>query len=684
MSFYGHDWSTDFSSAVEEMILNSKNPIKLDDLSQVVSKSNSSLDDKLKFKENNRMYSYSNEEMLNRVSAYAQTDSNDKYSLSSAKSKEFKKRSKNETSCYSSRHSSKSLNYEMPELKTKVYQIESEMNYDSGYKNDSKSTNLNYGYIYESFNKKSMDLINKEIELFNKGYGEHVEKCSKENAKIEASSELPQVEFKLQKSEREKSLARIEEDTNKAKDEKIELEIGLKRSHKTKSKSQNKSFKEYYRSSRDGTKGYFKSTTLSRFQSERELNQEETWSSPYETNRSSYYGGFSVYMNNFSCSDWKSEPMLLEKCPTQYSVPKFRAKKPEKAKSKEDLSLKYKNPNLPPKPGYLMDQKKPRLEKSKPKPTIKRARVEKPIDKLEEIEKNDGIVIREGSPADSDHFPSEIIEIHMICALPLPKIEPTPPILIPAPAQPDYVEAQLLTLPPQTKSDFFIEKKEAKPQVEYVLSPPEIPKHVIIQWDRPDQEIKQEFKFLGVEQVDPLEYMSKYAKNLTPPDQLPNFVNAFEILPGEKLAEHIENFRPTTPVEFRLEKSASAKKVNFAESASFISPLAGFSSSQSFMNGNTLVYEVNQNEYAELESSLFKAGYRSAELQNSSGLILELPQNQKEMHQVNEATSDTDASLSRASFYYQDFSMTNSQQTAETITVRDNINFEDYLFHPSS
>ena len=651
MSFYGHDWSADFSSAVEEMILNSKNPIKLDDLSQIANKSNHSLD-QLRCKENNFD---SNEDTLNHVSAYAQADSNAKYSLSSAR------RSQNETSC--SRYSSKSLNYEMPELKTKVYQIESEMNYDSGYKNDANNANSNYGYIYESFNKKSMDLISKEIESFNKDYGEHVEKCSKEKA----------TEFKLQ---REPSLAPIEEDSNRERDERIQVEIGLRKSAKKSNlsnvkakKNPNKSFKEYYRSSRDGTRSYFKSTTLSRFQSERELNlEEDPWSSPYETNRPSYYGGFSVYMNNLSCPEWRSEPMLLEKCPTQYSVPKFRAKKLDKAESKEDLSSTYKNPNLPPKPGYLLDPKKPRLQKSKPKPTIKRARVQKPKDKLEEMGKNDEIVIREGSPADSDHFPSEIIEIYTISALPSSKIEPTP-------AQADYVEAQLLALPPQTKSDFVIEEKEAQPQVEYVLSPPEIPKHVIIQWDRPDQEVKQEFKFLGVEQVDPLEYMSKYAKNLTPADQLPNFVNAFEILPGEKLAEHMEKVRSAT---------SSAKKVNFAETASFIPPLAGFASSQSFVNGNSLVYEVNQNEYAELESSLFRAGYRSAELQNSSGLILELPQNQKVLRQANEATSDVDASLSRASFFYQDFSMTTSMQTAKTITVRDNINFEDYLFHPSA
>jgi hypothetical protein len=156
-----------------------------------------------------------------------------------------------------------------------------------------------------------VDLINKEIEMFNKGYSEHVEKCSKEKGKIEAG--YTTVDFKPQN----KSLEPIEEDKSK------KVEVGLKKSQKSndflnlknkKSESKsNKSFKEYYRSSRDGTKGYFKSTTMSRYQSEQELFKEDFWKINNETNRAAAYcPGFEVYMNNLSYSSWKSEPLLLE------------------------------------------------------------------------------------------------------------------------------------------------------------------------------------------------------------------------------------------------------------------------------------------------------------------------------------------------------------------------------------
>ena len=69
------------------------------------------------------------------------------------------------------------------------------------------------------------------------------------------------------------------------------------------------------------------------------------------------------------------------------------------------------------------------------------------------------------------------------------------------------------------------------------LAPQPAPRNLVIQWETPCQEIKQEFSFEGVEVVNPEEYRSRFSGSMVTADRLPNFVSQFQAPPaGTRLA----------------------------------------------------------------------------------------------------------------------------------------------------
>ena len=97
------------------------------------------------------------------------------------------------------------------------------------------------------------------------------------------------------------------------------------------------------------------------------------------------------------------------------------------------------------------------------------------------------------------------------------------------------------------------------------------PKNLIIQWETPCQEIKQEFTYEGIEIVDPNEYKFKYADMLTPSDKLPQFVEHFYVPFNYALAANKDfNKLPTligdidklNLVDFDLTRRLESPKMN--------------------------------------------------------------------------------------------------------------------------
>ena len=139
------------------------------------------------------------------------------------------------------------------------------------------------------------------------------------------------------------------------------------------------------------------------------------------------------------------------------------------------------------------------------------------------------VIIREMPPKVPSPIPSQTINIPGSVLPPIPRklvIEKMPQL---PPPPPRLIVERWLDYPERTRNVVLHQEK-----AENVCT--QLPRNIIVQWETPCQEVKQEFKFLGVEQVDPSEYVMKYGGKLTPAAELPKFVSEFKPVQGERLA----------------------------------------------------------------------------------------------------------------------------------------------------
>lgn len=70
---------------------------------------------------------------------------------------------------------------------------------------------------------------------------------------------------------------------------------------------------------------------------------------------------------------------------------------------------------------------------------------------------------------------------------------------------------------------------EQKRKVVYQPAPPDPvvlkPRNVIVQWDPPSVEVKKEYKYLGIVEANPIEYIKKYGGSLKSLDDLPDYLS---------------------------------------------------------------------------------------------------------------------------------------------------------------
>ena len=66
------------------------------------------------------------------------------------------------------------------------------------------------------------------------------------------------------------------------------------------------------------------------------------------------------------------------------------------------------------------------------------------------------------------------------------------------------------------------------------------PRNVIVQWEAPNVNIRQEVKYLGVVRANPVDYVEKYGDSLKPSNDLPVIVNQIQTPEGIVLAaDHV-------------------------------------------------------------------------------------------------------------------------------------------------
>ena len=128
-----------------------------------------------------------------------------------------------------------------------------------------------------------------------------------------------------------------------------------------------------------------------------------------------------------------------------------------------------------------------------------------------------------------------------------PKLIAPKNIIIPGrvlPPPPRQVIIEKLAPQPQKSQDIIIERWLGYPkrirnvtfQAPVPLKPIKVEKNVRIEWEAPDFQIKQEFKFLGVHETDPQSYNTQFGNTLVEAVRLPKEAAQFTTPVGETLA----------------------------------------------------------------------------------------------------------------------------------------------------
>lgn len=142
----------------------------------------------------------------------------------------------------------------------------------------------------------------------------------------------------------------------------------------------------------------------------------------------------------------------------------------------------------------------------------------------------EAVIIRELPPKVPPHVPSHTITLPGKVLPPVPRKVVVEKLPQAPPPPPKIIVERWLGYPERTRNVIYCQDPQEK------IPPPQLPKNVIVEWETPCQEIKQEYKFLGVETQDPGEYILKFGGKLTPALELPKFVSEFHLPTGEVLA----------------------------------------------------------------------------------------------------------------------------------------------------
>ena len=243
-----------------------------------------------------------------------------------------------------------------------------------------------------------------------------------------------------------------------------------------------------------------------------------------ESSKISVNGHSGIWANKYENLNWKAGPIPLENYPLMNDPePTIITKKQaDCVKTMQEVAYKYLKPPAPQPAGDLILKREADIPAPIAPPVIIRVHPEEP--KIPEP-----VIIRELPPKVPAHIPSQTITLPGKILPATPRkvvVEKLPPV--PAPP-PKIVVERWLGYPERTRNVIFQESGEK-------VAPPPMPRNLIIEWLTPCQEVKQEFIFGGLENVDPSEYILKYGGKLTPSNELPKFVSEFNVPQGESLA----------------------------------------------------------------------------------------------------------------------------------------------------
>jgi hypothetical protein len=219
-----------------------------------------------------------------------------------------------------------------------------------------------------------------------------------------------------------------------------------------------------------------------------------------------------VWLNKAEQDNWKQGELPID----QYEInndlePTVISKRPtEKVQFKQNVAVRYLNPQTPPAHGPIIMRKEPDRQPPAAPALILRQPGQRPQTPAP-------LVIREAPPRPPTAQGSKIVTI-------AGKV-------IPPPAR--KVVLEKLADEPEKPRSIMIEKwlpyKKQTRRVLFEKLGPDVcplpnPKNVVIEWEKPDVEITHEIKDCGVERADPEEYIRRYGAELSQPEEIPDIL----------------------------------------------------------------------------------------------------------------------------------------------------------------
>ena len=187
----------------------------------------------------------------------------------------------------------------------------------------------------------------------------------------------------------------------------------------------------------------------------------------------------------------------------------------------QNVSLKFLKPPMPEQPGDIMITQEPDVQAPPAPPLVIRQKPDEPINPQP-------VVVRERPPVPPQPIGPKHITIPGK-VLPPPARQVITERLAPQPAKPqDIIIERWLGYARRSRNVVF------QPAAPIHVAQGE--KNVLIEWEAPDVDMRQEFKFLGVQEADPRSYAATHGATLVDASRLPREAAHFETPAGAILA----------------------------------------------------------------------------------------------------------------------------------------------------
>ena len=230
-----------------------------------------------------------------------------------------------------------------------------------------------------------------------------------------------------------------------------------------------------------------------------------------------------IWANKNEVVNWKGVYPLNQYVINEDDNPEIITKRSQETLTYiQELAIRYLRPPTPPPPGeILIVQEENTLTPPAP-PVVIRQQPARPSTP-------EPLVLREAPPQPPPQVGRKVVTISGK-RLPPPPRKVIIERLAPLPSKPQSVIVERW-LPYQQAKRRVIFQKSNQPDP-FVVKP----RNVIVQWEAPKVEIKQEIKYLGTIRANPAEYVERYGASLKSAQEMPDFVNEIKAPSGVVLA----------------------------------------------------------------------------------------------------------------------------------------------------